>query len=276
MLIVSALLSPPMTKHPKPLDRRTYEKNLANMKLLVTYEPFHNEILRIRDHLDIPPNGLPQNNDALAAWSDKMNKRADEMIESPNIKRMIAAIGAKLKREEITYKQANLQARMVYHSMPWNYLSEEISFLIAKYRIPNNYNNHIRDYIITGRINAPYQNFAIIFDTQIPLSEGRKRKVGIEIYTRPTNEELHDIKKTLDMWARDLPQFKVLKNIDDKLGFERWAMERFGWDEVEAEPYRVTAKEIIEKLPKNKKSVQSVYDSRRELAALRRKRFGNN
>ncbi len=255
-------------------ERKTYEKNLANMKLLVSYAPFQDEVLRVRKHLEIPADGLPLDNQVLAEWTKKMDERMDEMWDAPEHQRQLSEIGARYKRGEITRRQANLQAKILNHVFPWNFLSEEIGFLIAKFCTPQNYDNYLRDYIITGRINAPFHNFNITLDVQSTVAESRKKKIGINIYTRPTNHEFLEMKREINRWSRELPRYQSLRGIDEKLTIEEWFRDRIKHDPVEDSYYKMTAREIAENLLGNKKYVRKVYDVPRDLASIRKRRFG--
>lgn len=254
------------------------KKNLDNIKLLVSYPLFQKEVTSIREYLDIPAGGFGDNYEKSKQWHEKILKLSDEISNTKSFFAQEDKIRQKLKNKEIEYRMAKKQMCLHWHKAPCNYLTDSVEFLTKKFNLPLHYDSFLRNYIISGTLNPiymPLDNFTIgSFPGSVLLRE--VRYVPVTIYAKLTDVELADIKKAVNEFNENLPQFQPLKNIDDKLTLEEWFLNREGFDELEQEKYKTTAGEMAKETfgSLNKRNKKKIYDSIKELKELREKRFG--
>lgn len=249
----------------------SYKKNMDNMKLLASFSEFQILVSEARKFLDIPEDGLVDDQES-EKWHNKFVQKSDEIIESKNFINQIKNISEKLKNGEITMGMAHEQSNLLHQKIPINYLTNTVNFIVNKFNLPLNYRNSIRRYILLNKLEAPYNNFVIGPYTDIKkMSE--VRFVPITIYARLTKEEIKDLKKEIELVGSQLPEFKPLKNIDKKLEIEEWLKKENRFREASDEEYYLTAEEIADELFGTIKKAKYIYEARRELKELRKKRF---
>jgi hypothetical protein len=256
----------------------TYEKNLASMKLLVSYPAFQDEVETIRKKLGIREGGFDaKDGEALKKWYEDNIRKTDEILASSDFSQQVNAIFDKRDRKEINHRTARMQSELLHRlKLPTNYYVDAVKFLTQKYHMPKNYEEHIRKYILTNTISAPTKNFSIVIhEPKAPLS--KMRYVPLEIYARLTDEDLKEIKQCVDEWIGErLPKFQTLKNIDRTLTIEQWQTNRERYDAVEDTRYKRTPDEISQELLGDKKQKKKLYEIPRQLRSLRERRFGKH
>lgn len=251
------------------------KKNKDNIKLLISYPAFQEEIKKARKFLEIPENGFKHDNKgSLNDWQDEMIKRSDAVISNPLFIQQRKDIWVKHRKNEIDYAMAKKQDRLISHKIPINYLTDICLFLTDKFNLPENYSAFIRGYILDNQIIVRTSNFSII-----PLHENEKgRKVRhliVEIYARLTDKDLLDFKRqTNEMIGNELPKYQELRDIDNKLTLENWVETRIKHDEVNNIDYKMTNGEIAENLFGNKNQSKKVNNTYRTIKKLRKSRFG--
>ena len=254
------------------------KKNLDNIKLLVSYPLFQKEVASIREYLDIPAGGFGDNYEKSKQWHEKIDRLSDEISNTKSFFAQEDKIRQRLKNKEIGCRMAEKQMHLHWHKVPCNYLTDSVEFLTEKFNLPLHYDNLLRNYIISGTLNPiymPLNNFTVgPFPGSVLLRD--VRYVPIKIYAKLTDAELLDIKKAVNDFNKNLPQFQPLKNIDDKLTLEEWFLNRERFDEVKQKKYKMKAEEIAEEVFRrsDKKSKKKIYDDIKELKELREKRFG--
>ncbi|MFA5871589.1 MAG: hypothetical protein WC858_02595 [Parcubacteria group bacterium] len=250
----------------------SHKKNIDNVKLLFSYSLFRKEIKTIRDYLKIPKDGLKDEDSK--KWHLDRDKESNEIMESERFLLQGERICQKIILGEISLAMGNKQARLLLNKMPWNYLSNSVNFLIEKFHVPLNYEQTIRRYILFNKIVfVPAQNFVVGgFDGSFRIKDARF--LPIRIYAKLTDEDIEEIKDTIERFGKNLPNFQPLKDIDKRLTIEEWVRSRGKIDPLTGNEYQMTVEEIAENIYGNKKQKNKVRDNQRKLDEIRKKRFG--
>jgi hypothetical protein len=253
----------------------SYKANLDLMKLLATDQNFKRIVEDVRLFLEIPKDGLKEEKN-IEEWNRQMDKRADDKILSNSFREQLKNISAKLKSGEIDLRTANRQSKLLHKSITWNYLKENVDFIIRKFSLPVNFTYHIREYILFNEVSAPPINY----DIHMEITEDIKfvsnlPYMTVRIYQKLTDKELQLIKKeTESNLGKNLKKYKEIKDIDQKIELDEWNRHKQKFDCVSAKSYKIDAKEIAQNVLHNPKKRQRVYDSTRRLQKLRKNRFG--
>lgn len=149
-----------------------------------------------------------------------------------------------------------------------NLLAKTVRNIINDYHLPDNYDHYIRRHILCDTKYAPLNNFGIIpFSREMDPSASRH--ITVDIYARLTKKEWLDLKRELNRMAKNLPDFKPLKDIARKIENEKKIAER---DELNK--HRDKRERAFSLAEMNRRSVKKIYADKRELQDLRKKRFG--
>lgn len=257
-----------MSKNP-PIS---HKKNLDNIKLLVSCEEFQKIVNGARGYLEISESGL-LNDKVSEKWhEEKLYKKSDIILSSKSIIEQEKMVRKKLQSGEISRNMANKQMNLILQKVPVNYLTNTARFIVDKFRLPLNYECYIRQYILFNTINAPYNNFVVGPYHDVKKISG-VRFVPITIYAKLTKEEIKYLKREIELIGKNLPKINPLKDIDKKLEIEEWLKKENRFRKTFDEEYYLTAEEIAEKVFNNCKKPKSIYEARRELNELRKKRF---
>ena len=253
----------------------SYKSNLDTMKLLTTSTLFQEIVKDCRAFLEIPENGLPIEDKIMEEWSTKMDTKSEEKILNEAFWRQIKKIGVKIQNDEIDEPMAKKQKKLIQETIPWNRLKYDIDYLLETFKLPLNFDESIRRYIVHSEISAPLSNFSVgPFPIETNFKDG-PLSLPVTIYGKLTNKELKRLKKQTESYlGRKLPKYDDLKDIDMEIELDKWNRHKEKFDEVEQKEYKMTAEEIAENLLGDKKKAQQVYDSTRKLKKLRKQRFG--
>lgn len=251
------------------------KKNEDNIKLIISYPEFQEEIKQARKYLNIPENGFEDgDNNGLKKWENEMTIKSEKMMDSYEFQQKIKMIWEKQRRGEISLVMARKQSHLMHDKIPINYFSNRCLFLTYKFGLPENYSDFVRGYILDGRTAVRTSNFSIM-----PFYKdkgGRTvRHLTVEIYARLTDRDLADLKSQIDMVIKNkLPKYQALRDIDKKLNLEKWVENRVKFDEVNGANYRMTDSEIAKNIFGSMKKTKKVYDTCRSIKKLRKSRFG--
>lgn len=257
----------------------TYHKNLEHIKLAISDRTFKKDVEEIRNRLKIPPEGLAETSD-LQAWEAETYKQENELLASEPLRDQRKHIKEKSDKDEISKEQAGKQLKLLYQKFPLNYLKLQVEFLVDSYRLPRNFEDYIRLYILTGKISAPAHNFSITEHLSDDFFKAREpRYIDVRIYTHLTNDDLGQIQTMVNnIFPRKLPRYKKLKtDIELQIKIEETLQNKTQthMDDGKEKTYKVTAKEIAEEHFGSAKERAKVYEVMRSLENIRRKRFGN-
>lgn len=264
--------------HPRFPSR---EKNLENMKLLLTHKPVIEIIEETREHLDIPENGfeLPNQKEDFIKWDNNMLVECDRIIDSKEFISKESAIRKKRAEKQITRKEARKLSYELYLALPVNFLKHQINRIIIEFNVPENYEFYLRQYILHGIIEAPPTNFSV---GPVMIEDGHKvdkiNKVHVTIYNKLTDDDLRDLKYEINnCWGRRiLPTVSKLKDddLDSKLSIESNYNNRTVMDMYEYKSYKLTASEVAENEFDDESKKGLIYTIVHGLNKLRHSRFG--
>lgn len=256
-----------------PIKNLAYQKNLDNIKLLFSHKPFREDLIKIRKNLCIPEDGFTKDEEA-QEWEVRTDIIHDLFMNFPAFLNQEQKIAVKIESGEISQKMGNKQMKLFYSELMCNYFTDSVNFLIEKFHIPRNYEHTIRRYVLFNEIMfVPAQNYAVsnyLFNRKNKSS----KPVTINIYAKLTNEELKQLKKSLEIFGQNLPEFQPLKNIDRRLDIEQQLENRNYFDEVEHAECRYTLSDIALDFFGNTNKKKKLYDTKIDLEKERKKRFG--
>jgi len=247
-----------------------YQNNLDTMKLLVSYPDFKEEVAKARIYLDIPPSGIIGNNEA-QKWHRSLEKKSDDMLSSNEFVKQEANIKEKLINGEINLRMASKQSKLLYDKIPINYLTNLCKYLAEKFNLPEHFEYYIRVHILYNAINAPPTNYV----TEYANDHGTKkmRSITVKIYTKFTDAEFEFMTKEVKRLSEGLPRFNKLKNVDKKLEYEQWAIDREHYDFAEEKSYTISKTELAKEIF-GSADPKKAYEEQRSLNRARNKRFG--
>ncbi len=264
----------------------SYQKNLDVMKLLISDPDFQTDIQHARQKLEIPKNGLKTEQGFLeyvagtnvreGTWYEAFLKKSDVVLLSPEFKQKIHTVWEKEKNGLLSNAEADEESRILHLEIPLNYLNHIPRFLSEKYKIPGNFTDCIKRYLMFGIVEAPPLNYS--FSQHL---EGPKFRhapyLTINIFAQITKDEAVGLAKWIKIMGDELPQYKPLKDIERKLTIEQWYRERHtDFDHATGQPFKTTASDIAQTVLGSSKKKGKVYEAVREIRDLRKKRFGKS
>lgn len=218
-----------MTKHTYPrFSARENNRNL--MKLLVTSQSFQEEIEVFRKLFKVPKHNTPE--DEYFKWLSHICNDIEQDEQSGTyIPRYVVALNN----------------------------------IVRGYNLPEHFLNHVREYIETGNISYPLNNFGVT--PSLSDSEGPHPKM----YANLSKKEDDDFLKEFSRFKGKLPTIVSVRNLDEMLESEKFYKECEEYNKSDDKEYNLTLKE---RLSGGKTKVKKVYEDKRMLADHRKKQFG--
>jgi len=259
-------------KSGKIVHPKSYLANLANMKLLASDAEFQAIVKDARAKLGIPEAGLALG-DELQEWYGIHYKASDAVIMSPEYNERGRAIFA--DRDTGCIDQNEFDRRLDLHEdeVPLNYFRFVERFIIDKFDLPENYEDCINQYVLTGTINAPYHNFVV--STVLERGNRIPRKSTVTFFTVPTEEDMQLAKRAIDWHAKfhGMRQYQPMKNIDRDLKIEAWYRHKDRFDPVEQKSYKTATSEIAKEHLGSAKKADAVRFIVKDLEKARKRRL---
>lgn len=149
-------------------------------------------------------------------------------------------------------------------SIAWqiNEYVRAVNTLIRSYQLPEHYHRHVRDYIETGLVSWPVNNFTVI-----PAGYAEQAAV-VKVSTDLTQDEAEDVSAELKHLGGGLPSYGTIKNLDEMLKSEELYKVRDEFNQNDRREYVLTVKE------QDKWGADQHYEHKRTLDEQRMKRFG--
>ncbi len=296
-------------KKPKRKNVRSYlsdNKNLDTMKILVSWDKFNLDVLKLRKVFSIPPKGF-SNNEKIKKWNKKLSQDSDAFWETKDYKNKRKKL---LLLKKKNYTQFLIEQDLINKEVPINKFNQAIKNLIKKYNLPYNFLETIRLYIYHNKILPiflPVENFSLCVDTE--ARNGTAKWVEIKAYTRLTEKDIRNAMNGLRKLQKHfLPpvltgDIRKHQDVDRALTIEREMQKRikkiyqkpdsyletvkkqYGKEEfervkklnpqrVEREIIKYTSKEISKKIFGTSKKDALVRQIYSRLQKERKKRFG--
>lgn len=250
------------------------------MKLLISYQPFQDEIKKARAWLNIPEGGFGRSDEeAHKTWFRNMLRKSDEVMDI-NFSKQVREIHGKVTRNEISEEMGKKQSALLHIKVPVNYLRHISKFIVEKFNLPENYEDFVRSYIMNNEGFTPIYNFVIG-----PFPEAATyrdlRHIPITVYAALSDDDLVALKQEINNWIKlcskkSFPRLQALVNIDTKLTIEKWYSNKTKQDIITNKDYKMTASEIAENVLGDRNKAGKVYDTLRTVKKLRENRFGKH
>jgi hypothetical protein len=261
-----------LQKAPRELaSPKTYERNLANLKLLAAYPPFHEEVLRMRKILNIKPEGI--SGDELEKWQDSILRKSDEFMETKEFLSMQRQVKKQREQKKVSPRMAKRQLELIDSLVPINKLHSFADILIERFRLPESYHGSLVTYILTGKITALFNNFA---GAPMTWDEYRKnRSVTIKIYTQLAPDEIKALRNFIDWLSKGkLPQYRPLKDIDLQLQIKNAYDDRKPHNSTH-DNERILLADLAEEYLGSRKKANRISAIVRDIKRTQMRRFGS-
>lgn len=255
----------------------SYKRNLSMMKLLISHNEFQKDIRDMREHLNIPIEGFREadNDKDVKQWYENLELASDKVLESRKFAEQEIKIRKKLSDREITHSMARKHMGLLYEKVPTQYLHNTGRFIVFKFKLPLHFEDYIKKYIVSSRIDAPQRNYG---GGMHPAFTDFKndRYLPIKIYTKLTKDEIQELQAYINWAGPRLPKYNFIKDIDHKLTMEKWYEENRDMeteDMVGGKKRRVSLSEMAREMGKTGKQV---YDTVRSVRKTRNKILGHS
>jgi len=259
----------------------SYEKNLAQMKLLVSDPDFQRIVADVRKFFGLPLGGFDadKEQEKIQEWWGKIYERSNEMQNSQHFRDLLGDIREKETSGKIDVAMAQKYRDLLFDKLPEIRLTNVVRRIIAENKLPLNYEDAIRTYIISNDPIAPPFPFSITSSAPENPGFDPRKSVSFEAYAELTDDDFKSLRKQMNIWsAGRLPKSpQPLKDIDARLMAERLVRNRKRTAST-GESYTMTAQEIIETVENEfgvRLTTEQVNSVAREMENLRKKRFKN-
>jgi len=247
-------------------------KNLDNVKLLISHLKVKEIVTETRKYVGIPEGGLK--NDQIEQWHKRDDLRSDEIMNSPEFIRQELGIRKKFQEKKLTRSKTQELMKELYNQIPINFLNDQIWRIIRQFNVPDNYERHIYDYILYGTVSAPTANYSIG-----PFKPWEKlrdvRRVPITVYAKLTDNDLRDLKLQVNKYfgGKRLTFIQDTKDIDRDLDIEK-SLDEKEYDYATGKEYKLSSGDVAERFFKSRKRKGDVLKVKERLRKLRKTRFG--
>jgi len=179
-----------------------YKRNLDTMKLLVSWDNFQSNIVKIRNKSDIPTEGF-KNNQEIEKWWDRLGEKSDNFFTTNDY---LAKRKKLLYLKKRSYGEFLKEQEWINSEIPINKFHKRVDEIIQKYKLPYNFRDFIEKYILCNKISAPSTNFALSFnfgpERKLELETGKDWKdqirwISLITYARLTEREIRLATKEL-------------------------------------------------------------------------------
>lgn len=193
-----------------------YSKSRQRLKLILSRPDFIEKVKEIRQEFNIPPNGLTSNEDS-KNWQDKLCQKTEDYFDQIPLKRRKEIIDLKNNGK---YHEAELLEKQENNAAPLNSWRVKVKLLLKKYKLPLNFEESIRRFIM---FNDPIDKAWI--SSNIFITEKTDEDTGLKQLLIGINDEttLDDIKKCWSSicFHRDYLYPKAKKKNQPIKNFER-------------------------------------------------------
>lgn len=219
----------------------SHARNLQHLRLLLSVPKIQQLVSSARLQLELPDIGSQDFFEKIAIWSTENTV-------------------SRFDREEL--------------------LSQITNQIMDLAGLPKSYEDSIRTYVVSDITSVP----AFIFSEGPYLADELIRKprnfVTITFHSKVTDADLRDLKKYVNNVAGRflIDSHQELSGVDKMLAIEALQIDRIREDISTDTTYEVPTKEIAEYVGEEigeRVTIQDVYENKRALKKLRKKRFGN-
>ena len=249
---------------------KSHERNLATMYALVAYDPFQNEVSKIRADLRIGSNAtLADTKQNWIVWAEEETER---VMDSKAFQLELRRITQERQAGMLGFRAEGKRMKLLHSRAPLNKLDQDIEYLTDRFNLPLHYHEHIKLYILSGNITAPSNNYR----PTRPFKANDHRALSLTIYTRLSRDELAALNKYI-RWIGEnmLPRYWDTKNIKLAAEIKRAHRDRSYTDPETGKTQRVSLADLAEEYLGSGKLANKVSVMLRDLAKLQRERFGN-
>jgi len=259
----------------KFFSSNSYDRNLELMELLATDRTFKQMVSDAKKRLNIPSKGIDGSDKALEEWDDWLVQESDRIIASEDYNKTMASIRKQLKEGLIGHQEAEELGKKNDDKIPINHFGNVAKKVCIKFNLPLHFDESIKTYILTGKIDAPQHNYrgGEFKAWERPWREATY--IPINIYTRLTNDEWDELRHYVDDLAKrwNLPRHPRIRKIKDYAKVENAYEEKRQKDELTGKEYSRTSAEVADILFGDPKKDSRVRDMVRKIDKLRKERL---
>lgn len=198
------------------IPRFNYSKSRQRLKLILSRPDFIKKVIEIRQEFNIPTNGITTNEDS-KKWQDELCKNTEDYFDNFPFEKRKEIVDLKNKGE---YHKAELLEKQENDNAPLNSWRIKVKLLLKEYKLPLNFEESIRRFIMfNDSIDKAWISSNIFITEKIDEDTGLKQLlIGINDETT-----LDDIRKNWQFicLSRDRLYSKVKKKNQPIKNFER-------------------------------------------------------
>ena len=181
----------------------------------------------------------------------------------------------KVPKKDVSEKEYSKWLSWIYNDMELNEQSgahmpkyiTALNNLVRGHNLPENFFKHVREYIETGEISYPLNNFSVT------PSWPNSQSVNVSTHVKLSQKEEKDLLEEMKHMGKHLPKISSIRNLDGMLQSEKLYKECEDYNNSDNKEYDLTVKEL---LSTGKTKAKKVYEDKRMLDDYRKKQFGKN
>ncbi len=254
---------------------KSYARNLATMKLLVSYAPFQDEVRKLRKAAGIKMNAEGRRGrEEDAVWEEELDSRDEKAFAGASFQNEVRGIKRREEAGEITPRQARRQIGLLERRhLPAQEFEKELDGIIDTFALPHNFKDAVRAYVRVGAITAPRSNYDAI---PTPAWEMKRQRnpVKIAVYAQLAEDELDRLKRFIDHASKGkFQKYRALEldEVERNLAIERACNDRMRGGEEKS-----SLADIAEEFLGDREKATQISAIVRDLRKTRQGRFEPN
>ena len=208
---------------------KSYARNLATMKLLVSHAPFQDEVRKLRKASGIEMNAEGRRGrEEDMAWQEVLDSRDEKAFASASFQDEVRNIKRREEAGEITPRQAHRQRGLLERRLPAQEFEKELDGIVDTFELPHHFKDAVRAYVRIGAITAPRSNYEAV---PAPVWEMKRKRspVKIAVYAQLADDELDRLKRFIDHASKGkFQKYRALEldEVERNLAIERACSDR--------------------------------------------------
>lgn len=181
-------------------SKQVGEYNQRLMKLLVRYNPFRDEIKKVRKKFYIPENGFQK----IGQFLDNLYNKSDKIQESKQYKARLLALRSDFRKRKIPPQEYTNKLDELNSLLPSKQWEKTLQSILHKYKLTDNFLETIRYFTLTDKIEfVPSTNFGV----KPPFPKHGANKLEVTVYRRLTKKELASLNEQIRLFETRFPKY---------------------------------------------------------------------